>query len=283
MSESRFEQHLDTRRPLLAKARPSFLLRASEVGPKRSREAFIFRVPEREVLPLIEDVVNPFFHNSAQLYSTEFNRTALDVLHRGGKPAAGGGEPSQPRHWIEYPACVKFWDKKGGAHARGGGKAVRDGLLTPCVFPAARTKIAHVASPERKDREVQHSLLQQQQYYQITFWLLASRERKEGEGGGWVPCTNSNEEWLRVEMLLHQLISYLKLGLQHAQQGPFDVGPRDQSKVVMHLCEQPKCCCPWHLQLGTKSQNLQRVVAQPPQKRSQQSGKFQSTHYATGP
>ena len=286
MSESKFDQHLDLRRPLLARSRPFFLLRAFEVGRKKARKLFIFRVPQQECSELIVDVVNPFFTESKQLYSTEYNRAALDLLHRGGEAAGEGsaeGAPSHPRHWIEYPACAKFWDRKGGVDARGGGKAAMDGLLTPCVFQAARTKIVHAARPGCKDREVQQCFLQQQQYHQVTFWLLASKEREEGEQGGWVPCSNTMQGWVRVEMLLHQLLFYLKMGFQHAEQSPFDVGPREQSRVVMHLCEQPRCGCPWHLDLGSKLQNQQRGVAQPPLKRSGRTGCFQSTHYATGP
>jgi len=150
-------------------------------------------------------------------------------------------------YWIEKPGCVKFWDKKEGPGLKG--RAARE-LLTCCVFTGARSKIDYSGAQREgtRDRAVQHSM-QAQGYTKLVFWLRAS---KAGEDGSWVPCQDMQEGWFRVEMLLHQLIFYLKEGFQDPSMCPFDAGPFE---------------------------NMLRALAQPPHKRCATWGTFQSSGY----
>lgn len=201
-------------------------------------------------------------------------------MHRGRQPpqTEDGAGPAEVTYWIERPGCVKFWDKKKGADSLG--KAAAE-LLTCCVFTAAGSKIDYSGAHREgtRDRVVQHSM-QAKGYTKLVFWLRASKERQAGEDGTWVPCVDQQEGWFRVEMLLHQLIFYLKEGYQDPRLSPFDVGPFDQRRVIMHLCEQPRCCCPWHLHLGEKSENMLRALAQPPHRRCAKEGTFEGTQYS---
>jgi hypothetical protein len=284
LTESQFREYLAMTKLLPAMGRgargqPFFLLKANEVGRGRSRGVFIFKVARTECPLLLELVILPLFTESRQLHLVEYNRNALDLLHRGLQPPVneGGAGPSEVMYWIEKPGCVKFWDKKKGPDLKG--KAARE-LLTCCVFTGARSKIDYSGAQREgtRDRAVQHSM-QAQGYTKLVFWLRASKERQAGEDGSWVPCQDMQEGWFRVEMLLHQLIFYLKEGFQDPSMCPFDVGPFDQRRLVMHLCEQPRCCCPWHLHLGRKAENMLRALAQPPHKRCATWGTFQSSGY----
>jgi hypothetical protein len=243
---------------------------------------FIFKVLRSECLPLLELVVMPLFLESRQLLLVEYNRDELDCLHRGEQPPVDHDDagPSQVVYWIEHPGCVKLWDKKSGDL---GSKAAKE-LLSCCVFRAARTKVDHSKAQWEgtRDRAVQHSM-QPQGYTKLVFWLRAAKERQAGEGGTWVPCPNPQQGWFRVELLLHQLIFYLSHGYQDPSLSPFDVGPYDHRRVIMHLCEQPKCCCPWHLFLGDKSENMMRALVQPPRKRCAITGWFESSQYSIPP
>ena len=115
-------------------------------------------------------------------------------------------------------------------------------------------------------------------YWKLIFRLYGTLVSQEGYAQHWEACPGQQAGWYRVEVYLHRLLHFLRQGYTRADAFPFQLGPRQASKVVIHLCEKPGCCCPWHLDYGGKRENQLRARAQPPKKRDRR-GRFMGTKF----
>lgn len=253
LGDSQLTAYLRQQHPLKRLERDQGLLRATKVdGGKRVSR--IFSVSRQEWASVLSLVVLPFFQCSRELYAAVFVESNLRLLHRGKLiPFSGedlGEGPSSLPTCLSRPGCVKLWDKKGEWEERRGGKKRKE-LCTACVFPAARSKIVHPV-----DKSVSWSIVEG--YYKVSFKLEALIVAEVNRSGSWV-AKKSRLLTHSVELRLHHLIWYLSTGCQSWQECALT-----QSQVILHIGEcKPGCCCPWHLKLGTKSENEKRARLRP--------------------
>jgi hypothetical protein len=91
------------------------------------------------------------------------------------------------------------------------------------------------------------------------FWSKVE-ERAEAECWPWLGFKDSNGygkfQWAHGKPMLAHRVAYL-----------FGWGVEPASKVVCHACDNPSCCNPYHLWLGSQADNVADMIAKGRRKR----------------
>jgi hypothetical protein len=67
----------------------------------------------------------------------------------------------------------------------------------------------------------------------------------------------------KVSIMLYRLVFFMGKGFHMLGRSPFIEPPWCEASVVVHYCEgkpSGRCCCPWHMGLGTKQENTNRAM-----------------------
>lgn len=62
---------------------------------------------------------------------------------------------------------------------------------------------------------------------------------------------------------MYRLVFFMGKGFHMLGRSPFIEPPWCEASVVVHYCEgkpSGRCCCPWHMGLGTKQENTNRAM-----------------------
>ena len=62
---------------------------------------------------------------------------------------------------------------------------------------------------------------------------------------------------------MYRLVFFMGKGFHMLGRSPFIEPPWSEARVVVHFCEgkpSGRCCCPWHMGLGSKQENTSRAL-----------------------